>query len=802
MPANINHDITPIPGWTIDGRYWVRDSDGLRVPIIQGGGKAVPVMRAPWAFGDDDGSESGHTLDTEGVDRDTAGSGAQAADTPFLIRMGIAETAGGTQNTGYALFADKNSSGTFTEVTTSRTDGLRIANDTQSRADDESTTERLTAGGGTFVAGKYDDGQTQQGTTAFSMVSQYSEVEFCIEIDSANASTGDVWELRVEETGGTDLASYPATLPFVEAATITQSLTVNDIAHSNTLDSPAVAPPFSEISIQFEGGDKSEFDSETGATYMTVSTGAALVGTYGLENDATGAAGADFHGHNTISAPPGNGSIYISCNVDPNTLSMTAGDVMEVVTIRTDGTVGAVSTLTRLTIRNNGGTMQVQAVSENDAGTSATVTATMPGTPFHMELHNWRASSAVASDGGHELWLNGTSQGSDVAEDNYDNWAVMTEVRTGGEGIDVGTTGVFYLDNIIVSDTYQGPPTGAPTLTVADIAHANALDTPTLTSHQVIGTVNDIAHSNALDAVTLTSHQVIATVNEIAHDNILDGDLALTAGVSVNSNGITHENILDGVILTSHQVIPLVNEILHDNTLDAVTLTSHQVIPLVNEIDHSNTLDAVVLTSGTGITADSITHSNTLDAVGLTSHQVIPLVSDLQHDNILDAASPLVTHNALSVNEITHSNTLDSPELTFSAAGALNAQEVTHTNTLDAVELTFTPASVSLTVDQIDHSNSLDSVVLTSHNSLTVAEVTHANALDATVLSFTPHYVLSLNDVLHGNTLDGLVLTHVPPPVALTVEDCIHTHILDGQRFGGVVVSFMHDHDDFFIFMI
>lgn len=205
--------------WRQQGRYWVRLSDGFKLPIIQGGGKAVVVQRSAWAFGTDNGSESGHSLDTVNVPRT-----AQVADVSFLIRIGIGETAGGSDNSSFALFAQKNGTGGYTEVTTARTDGIIIANDTQSRSDDESTTQRLASGSGTWTAGKYDDGQTQQGTTSISQSSQFTEVEFCIQIDSTYAADSDYWDLRVEKADGTDLATYNGTMPRVTASieTLTQ----------------------------------------------------------------------------------------------------------------------------------------------------------------------------------------------------------------------------------------------------------------------------------------------------------------------------------------------------------------------------------------------------------------------------------------------------------------------------------------------------------------------------------------------------------------------------------------------------
>jgi hypothetical protein len=214
--------------WLQIGRYWVRLSDGLHLPVIQGGGKAVTVQNARFAFGDDDGSESAHSLDTENTDR-----ASQVADVTFLIRIQIEETGGGDEVQGYSLQADKNSGGTFTEVTTARADGINIANDTQSRADDEA---------------KYDDGQTQQGTGSLTLNTQYTDLEFAIQIDSANAVDTDYWEFRVETAGGVSLDSYPGTLPKVTAS-ILATPEIEEVDNIGVSDSVAVELDDLEISV-------------------------------------------------------------------------------------------------------------------------------------------------------------------------------------------------------------------------------------------------------------------------------------------------------------------------------------------------------------------------------------------------------------------------------------------------------------------------------------------------------------------------------------------------------------------------
>ena len=119
--------------WVIIGREWVNEKTGQRLNVFAFGGPATTVQNDRYAFGDDDGSESGHTLDTQNTNRT-----AQVADTTFLIRIEVQETAGGTDNLTAALFAQKNGSGGFVAVPYSATNnGLRLADNTQSRADDD-----------------------------------------------------------------------------------------------------------------------------------------------------------------------------------------------------------------------------------------------------------------------------------------------------------------------------------------------------------------------------------------------------------------------------------------------------------------------------------------------------------------------------------------------------------------------------------------------------------------------------------------------------------------------------------------
>lgn len=194
-------------GWLRLGRVWI----GIHkkriqiIPVIAGGTSALTQMEDTWAFGDDDGSESAHSLDTENTNRSS-----QAADENFLIRMQARETNGKNDPWAMFLYCSYND-GAWQEVSTTASSGLpvKLTNDTQSRADDENTTERLSApGAGTFTAGKFDDGTGAVGCSNVALNGQYSDFEFCVQIDSAYASNGDTFEFRLEGSGGTDLDNY------------------------------------------------------------------------------------------------------------------------------------------------------------------------------------------------------------------------------------------------------------------------------------------------------------------------------------------------------------------------------------------------------------------------------------------------------------------------------------------------------------------------------------------------------------------------------------------------------------------
>ncbi len=436
--------LSKLEGWKVEGRYWVRESDGFRLPVIQGGGKAVTVQNDRYVFGTDNGSESGHSLDTENTDR-----GAQAADVTFLIRIQVEETGGVNDTWTFQLYAQKNGGGGFTAVTRARTDGLRLADDTQSRTDGEATTERLTAGAGSWMAGEYDDGGTSDGMeNSITLNSQYTDLEFAIEIDSANASTSDYWEFRIESNAGVDLDSYPGSLPKVTATTIPVNISLSTATLTASGQSISVSTPGGEVfRIDLEEGNTSDFTSltDTGSD-ITVTGGAAMVGTYGMQIAMDGTI-TDIFGHKSLSL--GTNELRFRFYFDINDLSMADGDKFHLLDISTDssGRFGYVNF--RYTTAG-GFEVSVVAWTDADAGIG-NVWFAITG-EHYIEVYFKRETADTQADGVMTWWVDGSQKGTDTDVDNYNIWSTVDEFTLGGNDIDAGTSGNPYYDDLIVRD--------------------------------------------------------------------------------------------------------------------------------------------------------------------------------------------------------------------------------------------------------------------------------------------------------------------------------------------------------------
>ncbi len=157
---------------------------------------AVPSWtQIHYRFGNDDGLEALYTF--SGAE-DTAISLATA--TTFLNRFAIRQDGTGTANSGVITCQYRQNGGTWTTITTSSSVVKTVAS--ANITNDTPTTNRLTLGGRTFLAGGVvcDDGSAASVLSVVAGVSQFESV-FVHQIVDADVANNDTLEFRLMLAG-------------------------------------------------------------------------------------------------------------------------------------------------------------------------------------------------------------------------------------------------------------------------------------------------------------------------------------------------------------------------------------------------------------------------------------------------------------------------------------------------------------------------------------------------------------------------------------------------------------------------
>lgn len=231
-------------GWLRLGRWWLHPWHG-RVLVVAGGTAQGLLDQDTARFRNDDGSETTATWVA------TEGSNASLnVDTNYRIRIQVQET-DGTTTTFSPVLRYSHNGGAYTVVSGS-SNVVRASASTQF-ADDATTTAQLTSPGGSFVAGRMDE---NGGTTADITVtdSNYTEVEWCFQIRSADVANNDTVAFRAYDGTGA-LNSYTTTLTatVVEGAVVLSAGTpvVTTSAPAVTLVAGAVTKTLGTPTVTF-----------------------------------------------------------------------------------------------------------------------------------------------------------------------------------------------------------------------------------------------------------------------------------------------------------------------------------------------------------------------------------------------------------------------------------------------------------------------------------------------------------------------------------------------------------------------
>ena len=205
-----------------------------------------------------------------------------------------------------------------------------------------------------------------------------------------------------------------------------------------------------EADIDHEANDLNEYDSTvTDSGDLSTSAGAALAGTdYGMSvniDDTT-----LIYGRVNQSAPS-SGIIRGRFYIDPNTLTMANDDSFMAYRLR-DSSNNPLLTIRLLYTTANG--YQIHSVVTDDNSSNSTVhTTEITDDSHYVEYILEKATDALSNDGVINVWIDGNSVGNKGDIDLFTNFANMSYMDLGAaQGVDAGTSGTFYLDELVVDD--------------------------------------------------------------------------------------------------------------------------------------------------------------------------------------------------------------------------------------------------------------------------------------------------------------------------------------------------------------
>jgi hypothetical protein len=198
---------------------------------------------------------------------------------------------------------------------------------------------------------------------------------------------------------------------------------------------PAATPLFD---ITHETADLSQYDaSVTDGGDLAVTTGAALVGSYGLRclvNDGTA-----IYGDKAFTATPVfRGRFYI----DPNSFSYGAGDT-EVMYL-SNSSLADVAAINFLGGSPYG--FELYAVNDADSWSLAASTTTMSDAPHYVEIYVVAATQAGKNDGVMQVWLDGAYIGGLTNIDSDVRALTIANVRFGAKPWN-NPSGTLFLDD-------------------------------------------------------------------------------------------------------------------------------------------------------------------------------------------------------------------------------------------------------------------------------------------------------------------------------------------------------------------
>ncbi|MEE8264025.1 MAG: DUF2341 domain-containing protein, partial [Gammaproteobacteria bacterium] len=302
---------------------------------------------------------------------------------------------------------------------------------------------------------KYQTGLNTISTT--SVTATTANLFYAAFVNDDNEAVTTAPPLNVLDSVTTSSTAQATYYGNVGAGAISESLTWGGTAD----ETAAVAAVFSWTAaagggvgilfeIDHEEGDFTDYDSTvTDVGDLSVTTAAALAGTsYGLNilvDDTTAIYGQKNQ------TPPASNEFRLRVYLDPNGITMATNDSFQMVDAHSTGPKASVFQF-RLAENPAANTYGFTLGCWADAGANWTF-ITISDAEHLVEIHVERAATSTSADGRCRVWIDGTLQITESAVDNWDQFAGLDYFQFGAPGsIDPGTSGTFYLDEIVLRD--------------------------------------------------------------------------------------------------------------------------------------------------------------------------------------------------------------------------------------------------------------------------------------------------------------------------------------------------------------
>ena len=213
------------------------------------------------------------------------------------------------------------------------------------------------------------------------------------------------------------------------------------------------------FSSGFETGDLSEWDSNSkdGSSTISASNDTAMTGSYSCKFVITTDSTYAYLKEDNAFADQS--EAYASFYIKIGNWSMADGEAFYLFQFQTD----AGATEVRLKLSKTSGNYYLTAQVHDDAGAWQNATSwqcndnpnIFDGNWHHIEVH-FKAGTAGNNDGGVQLYVDGASRSSNIGSIDCDTKAVGKIALGATSGLDVNTSGTFYIDDVAVDSTQIG----------------------------------------------------------------------------------------------------------------------------------------------------------------------------------------------------------------------------------------------------------------------------------------------------------------------------------------------------------